>query len=143
MTETMTLFIFPDHINTIALAPNETWNYLFVSGWGATESQIKSETLMKAMVPVQPIQTCIDIYKIDYITDQNSICAGGENLVDTCKGDSGGPLFSPITARSPPMLFGIIASGYKQCGVTFRNKTMPALYTKVANYVDWIYRNIY
>lgn len=118
---------------------------LLIAGWGTTESLFKSQSLLKAQIPKQSLQKCIDTFKLEFITDTNIICAGGEKQVDACKGDSGGPLFwtERVNSGSKYIQHGITASGYIHCGALFRSKTPPALYTNVFNYIDWIKSNMH
>lgn len=66
------------------------------------------------------------------------LCAGDTrsggnqaNLHDACQGDSGGPLVCESDRHMT--LVGIISWGIG-CG----QKDVPGVYTKVANYLDWI-----
>lgn len=67
-----------------------------VTGWGNTETDSRSNILLKAIFPVFPKDRCIDIYSSTsrgiHLVD-GQICAGGENDIDSCGGDSGGKLF--------------------------------------------------
>jgi secreted trypsin-like serine protease len=58
--------------------------------------------------------------------------------VDSCNGDSGGPLAYRIgDTEAPWYLIGIVSYGTRKCGVG-----IPGVYTKVTNYLDWIERNL-
>lgn len=64
------------------------------------------------------------------------MCAGGEIGVDSCKGDSGGPLFYPATLDVVRMVqFGIISAGVSVCSNT---NTFPGIYVRTAHYMRWI-----
>ena len=65
------------------------------------------------------------------------ICAGyNDGGVDACNGDSGGPLMCEREDGSV-YLPGIISWGY-ECA----EKDTPGVYTKNANYLDWIHQTI-
>ena len=56
--------------------------------------------------------------------------------VDSCSGDSGGPLFSRAKSgkKSDPLfLTGIVSYGTNLCGVG-----VPGVYTNVTHYIDWV-----
>ena len=58
--------------------------------------------------------------------------------VDSCNGDSGGPLaYKRGDNDEPWYLIGIVSYGTKKCGIG-----KPGVYTKVTNYLDWIERNL-
>lgn len=144
-------FLFSDYINTVCLPLYSQLSlksfdeHVFVAGWGRDETLERTQSLMKAQIPRQRIQKCQDIFKLDSITDANVICAGGENQVDTCKGDSGGPLFwtGKVNSGARYIQHGITSAGYRGCGALYRNETPPALYTNVANYIDWMRSNMH
>lgn len=52
--------------------------------------------------------------------------------VDTCPGDSGGPLF--CKRENKVILTGIVSWGAPQCG----GIDQPGVYVNVTNYVSWI-----
>lgn len=138
-------------VNTICLPVPEDIqlkqieNRFLVAGWGRTETDVRSNSLLKANIPRQSIESCKNIFKVDRITDTHIICAGGENLVDTCKGDSGGPLFwtAKIHSGSRYIQHGLTGAGYTACGSLFGNITPPTVYTNVASYIDWIKSNMH
>ena len=57
--------------------------------------------------------------------------------VDSCNGDSGGPLFSQEYKDGPLFLEGVVSYGTRVCGIG-----LPGVYTKTAYYLPWIRRNI-
>ncbi|KAL7887095.1 hypothetical protein AOLI_G00048160 [Acnodon oligacanthus] len=72
-------------------------------------------------------------------TSKYMFCAGDDDkFVDTCKGDTGGPLVIPLLGRgcpeTPYRLKGIVSWGPAECG----KENFKGYYTKVENYLDWI-----
>ena len=66
------------------------------------------------------------------------MCAGGEKGKDSCKGDSGGGLFSDLINGTDGkerkwQLVGIVSFGSKTCG-----DGKPGVYTRVSQYLPWI-----
>ncbi|XP_060776963.1 mannan-binding lectin serine protease 2 [Neoarius graeffei] len=107
-----------------------------VSGFGATsEKKMRSQYLQYGQVR-EYSGTCFETHL--KVTD-NMFCAGDvEKGVDSCKGDSGGPLIIPMlgfgSPDTPYRLTGIVSWGPSTCGDT----TYRGYYTKVENYLDWI-----
>ena len=71
----------------------------------------------------------------------NQLCAGGEAGIDSCRGDSGGPLM--LIDRSIPnrpfwYCAGIVSFGPSPCGMA----GWPGVYTRVSSYTNWIANNI-
>ena len=60
------------------------------------------------------------------------MCAGGNGGADTCKGDSGGPLFGTDPDSGELVLVGITSWG-RECGD-------GGVYTRVAKFQDWLCR---
>lgn len=109
-----------------------------VTGWGRTETGYRSQSLLKVRLPIVPNDECSQVYK-DYGIEisEKQLCAGGKNGMDSCGGDSGGPLQFPSGSTSGQALYyqyGLVSFGPKDCGV----KGYPGIYTKVAYYMDWI-----
>ncbi|KAG7335478.1 hypothetical protein KOW79_000171 [Hemibagrus wyckioides] len=105
-----------------------------VSGFGATGGEMRSQILQYGHVKEFP-GVCFNTKRT--VTD-NMFCAGDPDQgVDSCKGDSGGPLFIPMLGLStdkPYRLKGIVSWGPPKCG----NKFNKGYYTKVENYLNWI-----
>ena len=66
--------------------------------------------------------------------NESLICAGGEQGVDSCKGDGGSPLVCPVPGNKGHFYqAGIVAWGIG-CGTS----NIPGAYTNVAFFSDWI-----
>lgn len=59
-----------------------------------------------------------------------------DGSIDACKGDSGGPLVCQ-DANNKTYIWGIVSWG-ENCG----KPDFPGVYTKVANYFDWISHHV-
>jgi secreted trypsin-like serine protease len=98
-----------------------------ISGWGSTsESGVSVDTLRAAVVNVIPDSTCAGDYGSDF-DSSTMVCAGFQGGgVDTCFGDSGGPLEAPLQG-----------GGYRLVGITgwgegCAEPDFPGVYTRVA-----------
>ncbi|KAF7279785.1 hypothetical protein GWI33_006745 [Rhynchophorus ferrugineus] len=114
--------------------------FAVISGWGVTEEGHKSPVLLKASVPVIPIETCKNLYKrFTNLTDRQ-ICAGGYKGQDSCKGDSGGPMMYVGLIQGTPRFiqYGIVSFGPSECGTDGQ----PGIYTRVGSYLTWILDHI-
>ena len=102
-----------------------------VAGWGNTISDVSSisDNLMQVAMPVINFETCNNSY--GNLTN-SMFCAGYmDGSKDSCQGDSGGPLIQDNK------LSGIVSFGgsdTQACGAP----DYPGVYTRVANYIDWI-----
>lgn len=113
---------------------------LFISGWGRVS--VKSSGTRKlrgATVPLVDLQKCNslnaygDPLNDDSVIQPTQICAGyKDGEVDTCRGDSGGPL-ALRTGTSSPVLAGITSWG-KSCAEPLKY----GVYTRVSSFVPWI-----
>ncbi|KAH8240235.1 hypothetical protein KR032_012359 [Drosophila birchii] len=109
-----------------------------VIGWGKRRNRDATGTsvLHKATVPIIPMNNCRKVY-YDYTITKNMFCAGHKRgHIDTCAGDSGGPLLCRDTTKPnhPWTIFGITSFGD---GCAQKNKF--GIYAKVSNYVDWVW----
>jgi len=108
-----------------------------VTGWGATELGPRSQDLLQAKLPLMTNEQCKEIYKQSAQIWYKQLCAGGQMNVDSCLGDSGGPLQAAgiYNGRSVRIVqYGVVSYGLKQCGT----EGFPGVYTRVAYYMDWI-----
>lgn len=136
--------IMKDHIQPICLPVTpelrgNTFRKYIVTGWGTTESGTSSDVLLEAILPRVNNEDCQVMYdrlRLNVRLGSKQICAGGDNMVDTCKGDSGGPLgfFANYEGSSRFVQFGIVSVGVGSCGQT----SVPGVYCRVADYMDWI-----
>ncbi|CAL8385077.1 unnamed protein product [Arctogadus glacialis] len=104
-----------------------------ISGWGhMEEARTQYSSLQEGRVPLVPQDYCTrpEVYG-DHVTS-NMLCAGNGNCVDACQGDSGGPL--ACSQGDVSFLYGIISWGHG-C-----RQGKPGVYTRVANYMEWINR---
>ncbi|KAL7743600.1 hypothetical protein ACLKA6_013405 [Drosophila palustris] len=114
-----------------------------VSGWGITEHNNKASSVKrKATLHIQSLVQCRETYRKQGYTLANSqLCASGGDDVNSCPGDSGGPLTADgYTAQRNLFVYlvGIVSYGKKRCGLS----DFPSVYTSVSSYMDWIQQTI-
>lgn len=104
-----------------------------VTGFGATyEDGPMSKQLRILKVPFVSRTTCNLRVAYDGEVSENMICAGyDQGGADSCQGDSGGPLTAPRNGQAT--LVGVVSWGW---GCARANQY--GVYTRVANYLDWI-----
>ncbi|XP_023211277.1 coagulation factor IX-like isoform X2 [Centruroides sculpturatus] len=108
-----------------------------IVGWGKRRNTAiyGSDLLQQAEVPIVDLDECRKVYKDYYISD-NMLCAGFKRGgVDSCEGDSGGPLLFKKEGRWE--IHGVTSFG-EGCG----RKGKYGIYAKVANFVKWIRKTI-
>ncbi|CAH1255089.1 PRSS2 [Branchiostoma lanceolatum] len=101
-----------------------------VTGWGSTHPSGSpySYRLQRVNVHTIPRSHCNAAHSYNGQVTSNMFCAGhSAGGRDSCQGDSGGPGVRAGT------VYGVVSWGFG-CG----NARYPGVYTKVANYVDWI-----
>nr|XP_019543072.2 melanization protease 1-like isoform X2 [Aedes albopictus]XP_019551985.2 melanization protease 1-like isoform X2 [Aedes albopictus] len=122
-------------ISTDLILNSFTNKNVSVVGWGSAENVTTSQYKMYAEITT----TTNERYK--YITgkpiEDNQMAAqcSPEAYRDSCTGDSGGPL--QIQINGTYYLIGIISHG-PRCGAS----TIPAVYTRVTSYMEWILESI-
>ncbi|KAM8802737.1 LOW QUALITY PROTEIN: hepatocyte growth factor activator [Rhynchonycteris naso] len=115
-------------------SPFPTGHKCQIAGWGHQDENESgySSILREALVPLVADHKCSspEVYGADI--SPNMLCAGYFDCKsDACQGDSGGPLV--CEKNGVAYLYGIISWG-DGCG----RLNKPGVYTRVANYVDWI-----
>uniref|UniRef100_A0A1I8MM78 Peptidase S1 domain-containing protein n=1 Tax=Musca domestica TaxID=7370 RepID=A0A1I8MM78_MUSDO len=113
-----------------------------VAGWGATENGTNSPIKLKINQKVWNATRCKRTYHSHgmAINSNFQMCAGGEEGVDTCFGDSGGPLMVTERIDDSNVYFvaGLVSYGPQPCGLS----GWPGIYTRVGSYMDWIIANL-
>ncbi|KAF5298249.1 hypothetical protein FQR65_LT09760 [Abscondita terminalis] len=111
---------------------------LWVSGWGRTEYSKNSPIKLKVKVPIVASNQCANTFRRAGVTvSSKQLCAGGERNKDSCNGDSGGPLMRLEENNNQWFVEGIVSFGTR-CGT----ENWPGIYTRVADYLDWIKNNV-
>jgi len=108
-----------------------------VIGWGALqEDGAGSAELMEVTIDVQPRKLCAENYQAAVPraeVTQNMWCAGtDEGGKDSCQGDSGGFIGAPLDAMR------FVQLGIVSWGIGCARKDLFGVYTRVANFADWI-----
>ena len=129
-------------VSSITLVSTEEANnfendFCTIVGWGLLNKDKTPEILQKAKVPILSNAHCKQLFRKSKIKNAvislGKVCAGFENGgVDTCTGDSGGPL-ACMSSSGIPVLLGITSAGE---GCAEPNK--PGIYTRVSFYLEWI-----
>ncbi|EJP67131.1 Trypsin-related protease [Beauveria bassiana ARSEF 2860] len=101
---------------------------------GKRKPVVEVETLSKVVLDVHAREVCAAKGKDQHITDRDTfICAGGQGK-NSCRGDSGGPLFVPETQ----VLLGIVSWSIKDRKANTFCGDSPTVFTRVGSYIDWI-----
>ncbi|XP_033210972.1 coagulation factor X isoform X3 [Belonocnema kinseyi] len=108
-----------------------------IIGWGKSrpDDDFGTDVLHEAEIPIVSTQMCRDVY-VDYRITENMFCAGdSRGRMDSCNGDSGGPLLcrDPRKPNHPWTIFGITSFG-EDCGKPGKF----GIYARTTNYVEWI-----
>jgi Trypsin len=105
---------------------------LTVIGMGSTSaSSVRGvEYLQEATIYALPENKCSKSYGDLWMGEASMLCAGTlEGGVDSCRGDSGGPLLSAKSGE----LVGVVSVGH-DCG----DKDFPGVYARLSTVLDWI-----
>ncbi|XP_044778244.1 phenoloxidase-activating factor 2 isoform X2 [Drosophila simulans] len=138
-------FKLSDHIRTICL-PTQNKSFegrrCTVAGWGKMrfEDQRYSAVLKKVELPVVSRTVCENLLRstrmgVDYQLPENIICAGGEMGRDACTGDGGSALFCSIGGENSGVYE---QAGIVSWGIGCGQQSIPATYTEVSKFTNWI-----
>lgn len=117
------------------------------TGWGRMENFQQSDTMLKVVLEWFSAKECnasLEPFlnrRISHgVDDRTQICAGSRRQrKDTCQGDSGGPL--QIFHPSIECMYSIV--GITSFGIGCAHVGLPAVYTRVYAYIDWIERIVW
>ncbi|CAL4065553.1 unnamed protein product, partial [Meganyctiphanes norvegica] len=112
-------------------------NHLDIVGWGRTNNSNDrtSDVPLEAKVQVVSLDTCKQLYSKSspvFPIIHKQLCAGTGGI-DSCSGDSGGPIHYRDRQTGRYYLAGVTSFGV-ECG----RPDFPGVYTRVGSYVDWI-----
>lgn len=105
-----------------------------ISGWGRDKDNQKVYVLKWGEVHL--IGNCSKFYQGRYFEKEMECAGTDDGSIDACKGDSGGPLVCQ-DANNMTYVWGVVSWG-ENCG----KSQFPGVYTKVANYFDWISNHV-
>ncbi|XP_058802251.1 transmembrane protease serine 7-like [Phymastichus coffea] len=108
-----------------------------IIGWGKANAshEFGTDVLHETKIPIVSDTMCRNVY-VDYKITGNMFCAGYRSgRMDSCAGDSGGPLLcrDPEKTEHPWTIFGITSFG-EGCG----KRGKYGIYARLSNYVHWI-----
>ncbi|XP_045211106.2 neurotrypsin-like [Mercenaria mercenaria] len=129
--DTSSSYVKPACLPTFGDSELDLASKCYVTGWGETmKGTAWNGMLQQAMVPLLNKTLCNRWY--NHTVKDDMICAGYQfGGIDSCKGDSGGPLSCERNGRW--YVAGIISWG-EGCG----QAQHPGVYTNVAHFVSWI-----
>jgi len=159
LIKTKEKIIFGEFVQPVCL-PTTQFNYVdgedsFISGWGSTEKRIPDlgydgglqqtrdspNVLQAAKVPLVNTSECNADHRYNGLVSGNMFCAGYlSGGIDSCQGDSGGPLVvvKPNPGNNQQQRRQFVLIGVTSWGVGCAAPNFPGVYTRVANYADWI-----
>ena len=78
-----------------------------------------------------------EVYHDDICAGPFSPCDANYRCADSCKGDSGGPLYK-LESNGTVTVYGIVSRGSVTCGVTGKFDGRPGIYAATDRHVDFI-----
>ncbi|XP_045450452.1 serine protease Hayan-like [Melitaea cinxia] len=143
-TVNFTKYVHPACLNTKPAVDIKN-NIFTVTGWGETENRTTSHHLLSATVDL------FDSNCSNLVLNRNwwgpldqHLCAGKlDGSVDTCYGDSGGPLQYKLIERKDDgtmhMIVAITTFGARKCA----KADTPTVYTQVSTFIEWIENHVW
>lgn len=108
-----------------------------IVGWGATRFSNENDadyptTQQEAPVPLVSLETCNSPISYAGLIQVTQLCAGyAAGQIDTCAGDSGGPLY--VVQNGRVLQMGITSFG-NGCG----QENFYGIYTNLSHYIPWL-----
>ena len=118
-----------------------------IVGWGADEYDNSTDEVtnyptirQEADTTIISNEDCGDAYESVFVIDETHVCAQ-EPGIDSCVGDSGGPLLVMGTelAGGGPTFVQVGIGGF---GIGCADPDFPGGYTRVSEYLEWIEENL-
>uniref|UniRef100_A0A8D0HDU1 pancreatic elastase II n=1 Tax=Sphenodon punctatus TaxID=8508 RepID=A0A8D0HDU1_SPHPU len=107
----------------------------YVTGWGRLRTNGPlPNILQQGLLPVVDHNTCSSSSWWGSTVKTNMVCAGGDGVISSCNGDSGGPL-NCRGADGRWAVQGVVSFG-SSLGCNYYRK--PSVFTRVAVYNNWI-----
>ncbi|KAM9241708.1 chymotrypsin-like elastase family member 2A [Dugong dugon] len=107
----------------------------YVTGWGRLQTNgALPDILQQGLLLVVDYATCSRTGWWGSSVKTNMVCAGGDGVTASCKGDSGGPLNCQAD-NGKWEVHGVVSFG-SSLGCNYYHK--PSVFTRVSNYIDWI-----
>lgn len=132
-------------INTVCLPPQNFAidnGEVTASGWGSTpQDRTKGQQILKSidLIYIERSECERDLRKgtknRKFQLHRSFICAGGVAGLDTCRGDAGSPIVYPVPDDFESRHYAV---GMVSWGVGCGRAGMPAAYTDIAFFRDWI-----
>ncbi|XP_077312344.1 chymotrypsin-like elastase family member 2A [Lithobates pipiens] len=107
----------------------------YVTGWGNLQTNGPApNTLQQGRLLVVDYNTCTEPDWWGTLVDTNMVCAGGDGIVSSFMGDSGGPL-NCQSAQGAWEVHGVVSFG-SSLGCNYYKK--PSVFTRVSDFNSWI-----
>ncbi|CAH2318343.1 chymotrypsin-like elastase family member 2A [Pelobates cultripes] len=111
----------------------------YVTGWGNLQTNGPSpDQLQQGLLLVVDHATCSQSDWWGKTVKTNMICAGGDGIISSCYGDSGGPL-NCRNSNGAWEVHGVVSFG-SSLGCNYYKK--PSVFTRVSDFNSWISKTI-